>query len=139
MNPNLTSRRAGQIASHNDARGNVETVTSGAHGLFAFAEKRLLALAEDGKSELVHSLDGLVSLAQDLATQVESTGAGAFGGYARQLAGLVDELQTTLRDRPVGDLLNDGRALIRRSPAVAVGVALAAGFVAARLFKSGAR
>ena len=134
MNSTLIPR-----GNRNGFGDDVEIVAVRARGLFGYAENRLLELAEDGKSELVRSLDGLVALAQDVAAQVESTGVGPFGGYARQLAGLVDELQGTLRDRPGGDLLDDGRALIRRSPAVAVGVALVAGFVAVRLFKSGAR
>lgn len=139
MNPNLISPRARQITAHNDAVGNVGVVRDGARSLFGYAENRLLELAEDGKLELVRSLDGLVSLAEDVAAQVEGAGVGPFGGYARQLAGLVDELQATLRDRPVGDLLDDGRSLIRRSPTVSIGVALVAGFVAVRLFKSAVR
>lgn len=139
MNPNPISPRARPIAAHNDAVGNFGATTNRARGLVGFAENRLLALAEDGKSELVSSLDGLVGLANDVATQVENFGVGPLGGYARQVAGLVDELQSTLRDRPVSELLDDGRALIRQSPGVAIGVAMAAGFVAVRLFKSSSR
>ena len=117
---------------------DAEVVSTPSRGLVGYAESRLLELAEDGKSELVRSLDGLVSIVQDIAAQVESVG-GPFAGYARQAAGLVDELQSALRDRDVGDLLDDGRDLIRRQPAVALGVAVVAGFVAARLFKSGSR
>jgi hypothetical protein len=116
-----------------------EVVSTPSRGLIGYAESRLLELAEDGKTELVRSLDGLVSLAQEIAAQVESVGGGPFAGYARQAAGLVDELQGVLRDRPVGELLDDGRDLVRRQPAIAVGVAVVAGFIAARLFKSGIR
>ncbi len=109
------------------------------HGLIGYAESRLLELAEDGKQELMHSIHGLVTMAQELAARAESAGGGLVAGYARQAADLVHDLHGSLRDRPVAELLDDGRTLIRRSPGVAVAVAVAAGFVAARLFKSGGR
>jgi hypothetical protein len=102
-------------------------------------QARLLDLAEDGKNELAKSFDGLVSVANELAARVESTGIGALAGVAWQAAGVLADLQKGLRDRPVDELLDDGRALIRREPAVAMGVAMAAGFIAVRLAKASGR
>lgn len=108
-------------------------------GLLGVAQSRLLDLAEDGKSELVRSFDGLVTLAHELAARVDSTGGGPFATYAYKAAGMLGDIQAGLRDKPVEDLLDDGRALIRQSPGLAVGVAVVAGFIAARLFKSSGR
>lgn len=108
-------------------------------GLFGIAENRLLDLAEDGKTELARSFDDFVRMAHEMAAQVESVGGGMFAGYARQAAGLLGDVHESFRDKPVEDLLDDGRELIRRSPGLAVGVALIAGFVAARLVKSSGR
>lgn len=108
-------------------------------GLVGVARSRLLELAEDGKSEIVRSFDGLVTLAHELAARVDSAGGGALAGFAYQAAGMLDDIQAGLRDKPVEDLLDDGRALIRQSPGLTVGVAFVAGFLAARLFKTSGR
>lgn len=108
-------------------------------GLYGLAQTRLLGLAEDGKIELAHSFDDFVRMAHEMAAQIDSVGGGLLGGYARQAAGLLGDVHETLRDKPVEELLEDGRELIRRSPGLAVGVAMVAGFVAARLVKSSSR
>lgn len=115
------------------------SATTAPRSLIGMAESRLLDLAEDGKAELVKSFDGLVAMVHEIAANVESSGGSAVAGYARQAAHLLGDFQAGLRDRPVDELLEDGRELIRRSPGVAIGVALVAGFIAARLFKSGSR
>jgi hypothetical protein len=102
-------------------------------------QARLLDLAEDGKNELAKSFDGLVNIANEMAARVESTGIGALSGVAWQAAGVLADIQKGLRDRPVDDLLDEGRALIRREPGLAMGVAMLAGFVAVRLFKASGR
>lgn len=127
------------VAAPRTLRSRPAPSRSPRQGLLGVAEKRLLTLAEDGKSEVVRSFDGLVIMAQELAARIDSVGGGAVGGYAHQAAELIGDLQTMLRDKPVDELLDDGRELVRQSPGVAVGVAFIAGFLAARLVKSGSR
>jgi hypothetical protein len=107
--------------------------------LMGIAESRLLDLAEDGKSELARNFDGVVAIVQELAARVDSAGGSAVAAYVHSAADLLGDLQNSLRDKPVDELLDDGRELIRRSPGVAIGVAVVAGFIAARLVKSGNR
>jgi hypothetical protein len=52
---------------------------------------------------------------------------------------VISDLQQTLRDKPVAELLEDGRDVVRRQPGIAIGAAVAAGFIAARILKSGSR
>jgi hypothetical protein len=120
---------------------DIEIVRAGgkSSGLFANAESRLLDFAEDGKAELVKGFDGLLAMVQELAANVDSVGGGAFADYAHKAADLISDLQDTLRDKPVAELLDDGRDIIRREPAIAIGVAVAAGFIAARILKAGTR
>lgn len=108
-------------------------------GLLANAESKLLDLAEDGKAELVKGFDGLLAMVQELAANVDSVGGGAFAEYAHSAADVISDLQQTLRDKPVAELLEDGRDVIRRQPGISIGVAVAAGFIAARILKSGSR
>ncbi len=106
-------------------------------GFIGMAESRLMELAEDGKTELARSFDELVLLAHEFAARIESVGGGPVAGYVRQATDVLEGWQTTLRDRPVQLLLDDGRNIIRRQPEIAIGVAAIAGFIAARLIKSG--
>ena len=114
-------------------------VMSPRRGLLGAAETRLKGFVGDGKAELVRSIGGLVVIAQELAAQVESVGGGPFAGYARQAVGLIDDIKTRLDEKPIDELLDDGRALIREQPAVAVAAAMALGFLAARVIKASSR
>ena len=122
-----------------DVDSGISAIAERPRGLMAVVQSRLLDLAEDGKIEFAKGFDGLVDIANELAARVDSAGVGPLATYAWQAAGLLKNIQQGLRDRPVEDILDDGRALIRREPALAVGVAVAAGFIAARLFKSSGR
>jgi hypothetical protein len=122
-----------------DVDSGISAIAGRPQSLMGSAQSRLLDLAEDGKTELAKGFDGLIAIANELAARVDSAGVGPLAGYAWQAAGLLKDIQQGLRDRPVEDILDDGRALIRREPALAVGVAVAAGFIAARLFKSSGR
>lgn len=110
-------------------------------GLMAVAQTRLLDLAEDGKAELVKGFDGLVAFANEIAAKVDSMGGGSaiaapVADLAYQAAGIIGDLQTKLRDKPIEELLDDGRALVRESPGLAGGVAFAAAFLVTRLIKA---
>jgi hypothetical protein len=129
------------MANPQSINPDIEIVRQGGRssGLFANAESRLLDFAEDGKAELVKGFDGLLAMIQELAANIDSVGGGAYAEYAHKAADLVGGLQDTLRDKPVAELLDDGRDVIRRQPGIAIGVAVAAGFIAARLVKAGNR
>jgi hypothetical protein len=110
-------------------------------GLMGIAQARLLDLAEDGKAELVKGFDGLVAFANEIAAKVDSIGGGSaiaapVADLAWQAAGIIGDLQTKLRDKPIDELLDDGRALVRESPGLAGGVAFAAAFLVTRLIKA---
>lgn len=111
--------------------------TGRAGGLTGMAQNRLLGFAENGKSELLKSLDGLFELAEELAGRVEQVGGGPFAGYARQAVGLIGDIKDGLAEKPVEELIADGRALVRESPGLAIGIAVAAGFLVARIVKAG--
>jgi hypothetical protein len=122
-----------------DVDSGVASLPGPRGGMMHDVQARLLDLAEDGKNELAKTFDGLLDVVNELAARVESTGVAPLAGVAWQAAGLLADIQKGLRDRPVDELLDDGRALIRREPALAMGVAMAAGFLAMRLFKASGR
>ena len=110
-------------------------------GLIDAAQARLLDFVEDGRAELVRGFDGLVALANEVAAKVDSLGGGSalatpVADLAYQAADVIGNMQARLRDKPIDELLDDGRALIRESPGLAGGVAFAAAFLVTRLIKA---
>ncbi len=110
------------------------------NGLIDAAQARLLDFVEDGRAELVRGFDGLVALANEVAAKVDSLGGGSalaapVADLAYQAAGIIGSVQARLRDKPIDELLDDGRALLRESPGLAGSVAFAAAFLVTRLIK----
>lgn len=93
--------------------------------------------AAQGKDRAVEALDGVASLVGDAAQQVSQKLGDQYGGYVRQAADAVGGLANTLRKKDAEDLLADARDVVRSSPVIAVAAAAAAGFLIARVIKSG--
>ena len=101
------------------------------------ASERARGLAEMGKERAGGALDQLAQLLTDAAGQVDGKLGAQYGQYARTAAEQVQGLSSAVRDKDIDELLDDARALVRKSPAVAIGAAAAIGFVVARLVQSG--
>lgn len=97
---------------------------------------QVLGLADNGKAELVRNIAGIVGLVRELAAQVEGFGIEPFAGYARRTSGLVTELHDSVAEKSVEDLIEDGRALVRQQPEIAIAAAVILGFLGARLVKA---
>jgi len=110
-----------------------ETVKQGAAGLRGQATDRVRLFAEDGKTKATDALGQLTQLLNDAATQVDDKLGQQYGQYARSAADQVQSFTSTLNDTSVDELFEQARELIKKSPGVAVGVAAAVGFAAARL------
>ncbi len=101
------------------------------------AGDRARSYADQGKAKATGALDQLVAMLNDAAGQVDEKLGSQYGQYARSAADQVQGFSSTLNDRTVDELLDDARDLVRKSPAAAIGVAAAVGFVAARLLSAG--
>lgn len=93
--------------------------------------------AVQGKDRATEALDNLAKLVSDAADSVDQQIGPQYGAYARQAADAVSGFSTTLRDKDVDELVEDAGNLVRSSPAIAIGLAAAVGFVLVRLVKSG--
>ena len=105
-------------------------------GLIGLATTQIFRLAEIGKTELVGNIAGIAGLVRGVTSQVENFGVEPFAGYARQAAELVDGLHNNIAEKSVEALIDDGRALVRQQPAIAIAAAVIAGFLASRLVKA---
>lgn len=93
--------------------------------------------AEEGKTKATDALGQLSQLLNDAAGQVDQKLGAQYGGYARTAANSVQSFANTVRDKDVDALFDEARGYVRKSPAVAIGVAAALGFAIARLVQSG--
>jgi ElaB/YqjD/DUF883 family membrane-anchored ribosome-binding protein len=93
-------------------------------------------LAQAGKERATSALDSLVQTVEDAAAEIDEKLGSQYGDYARRAAEGIGNFSDSFRDKDVDELFNDARALVKRSPAVAIGAAAALGFVVARLARS---
>ncbi|MGJ3648777.1 hypothetical protein ACLB0R_09925 [Sphingomonas sp. GlSt437] len=93
--------------------------------------------ADQGKVRATGALDEVSRLMGDAATTVDEKLGSEYGKYARTAADTISGWSEHLKSKELDDFVNDARDLVRKSPAVAIGVAAALGFVVARLIRSG--
>ena len=100
------------------------------------ASSTVRSFADEGKTQVTATLDGLATAVRDVATKLENSGAAPFAKYAHDAADAVAGWSASVQTKSVDELVDDTRTLVRTSPALAVGVSLAAGFILSRLFKA---
>ena len=101
------------------------------------AGDRVRQFADDGKTRASDALDELSKVVEDAAVSIEERLGEDYGTYAYKAAEGISSFATTLREREVDELYEDVREFVRRSPAVAIGIAAAVGFTLVRLVKAG--
>lgn len=99
------------------------------------AKEKAAALATEGKAKAVEGLSAAARLvAENAGTLDEKLGPKA-GDYARTAAKSMQDAAEKLDSKDLAELGEDAREMVRKSPGLAVGLAAAAGFLLARLFK----
>ena len=103
----------------------------------AQATDKARAFAEAGKDRATAALDELVKMMEDAAGEVDGRLGSQYGDYARRAAEGIGSFSETFKDKDVDQIFDEARELVKKSPAVAIGVAAAIGFVVARIARSG--
>ena len=114
-----------------------EQASAKAADLRGKANEQVFAFAAQGKDRVSESLDGVAKYVSDVAAQVEEKLGPQYAGYAKQAADAVSGMASSLREKDVEELFDEARGYVRKSPAVAIGAAAAAGFLVSRLIKAG--
>jgi hypothetical protein len=120
-----------------DAAELRDRATSRAAELKSQAADKARDYAQEGKTRAASGLESVAKMIGDSAAQIDEKLGDAYGDYARRAAEAVSGFSGSLRDKDVDELVGEARDLVRRSPALAIGAAAAAGFVIARLIKAG--
>lgn len=101
------------------------------------AGDRARTYAVDGKRQATDLLGKLADVIQDASSSVETRLGSQYSGFGTRAVDQVNSLARTLDEREIDDLLDDARAFVRRSPAVALGAAALVGFAVARVVRAG--
>jgi ElaB/YqjD/DUF883 family membrane-anchored ribosome-binding protein len=123
------------VGGDNSSKGG-NTIRDKSVDLRTQATDKLRSFADEGKTQVSNSLDGLVTAAREVADKLQGGAYGPLAGYATTAADRLEEWTRTVREKSVEDLIDDGRELVRRAPTAAIGVAVAAGFVLSRFAKA---
>lgn len=101
------------------------------------AGTRIRGIADEGKEKATGLLDDFSEVIGEAARAVDGKFGEDYGAYAHRAAGAVSGLAEKVRGKSVDDLIDDTRDFVRKSPAIAIGIAAIAGFALIRLLKTG--
>ena len=93
----------------------------------ALAASPAQSLLGEGKAQVSATLGGLADAVRDFAAKLDGNGAAPVARYIHDAADTVAGWSDTVERKSVDDLLGDTRTLVRTSPALAIGLAVAAG------------
>ena len=110
-----------------------EQVTS----LRSQATDKARGFADDGKSKATSLLDDVSEVIDEAAQAVDRKFGADYGDYGHRASSAVSGFADSLRSRTIDDLIDDTRDFVRKSPALAIGIAAVAGFLLVRLIKTG--
>ena len=108
-----------------------------ARALTEEAKERAAALAKDGKARASDALTGLGKIVGDNAPVIDEHLGEKYGDYARTAARQIQETAAKIEAKDLGEIGDDAREFVRTSPGLAIGMAAVAGFMLARVFRSG--
>jgi hypothetical protein len=97
------------------------------------------SFAEDKKGKIAGQVDSLASALTKAADDLESGEQPQLAGYARQIAGGVNQVSSALRDKGVDELLGMVGGFARTNTAAFVGAAALLGFAASRFAMAGVK
>lgn len=108
-----------------------------AKDLAAQAKVRAGDLAHDGKAKTSDAIASLGKIVADNAGTIDEKMGTKYGDYARTAARSMQETAAKIESKDLNELGGDAKEFVRKSPALALGIAAVVGFFFSRLFKGG--
>ncbi len=99
------------------------------------AKDKAYDYANLGKTKASEGLTSLGKLVEDNAALIDEKVGVQYGNYARSAGASIQDAAVRLDEKTLEDLGADAREFVREKPALAVGIAVAAGYALARLFR----
>lgn len=101
------------------------------------AKEKGAALAVEGKAKASDALTLLGKVISDNAGTIDEKLGVQYGDYARTAARSIQETAAKLEAKDLGELGNDVKDFVQKSPGVAIGIAAVAGFAIAKMLSGG--
>ncbi len=92
-------------------------------------------LAVEGKAKASDAIASLGKVVADNAVTIDERFGEKYGDYARKASRSLQETSAKLDAKDIGEIGEDAREFVRKSPGTAIGIAAVAGFLLARLFR----
>lgn len=118
-----------------EAKVRSEGAKEKANTFAADAKLKASEYAVEGKAKASQAIVGVSKLIDDNAALIDEKVGAKYGDYARTASKSLTDAAAKLDEKSLEELGDDAREFVRKSPGTAVGIAVAAGFVLARLFK----
>jgi len=125
--------RAGAVREQ--IAGKSSDLLDDAKALGAQAKDKAATYADTGKAKASDALSGLGRIVADNAEAIDEKLGPKYGDYARSAARSMHEAAAKLDAKELGEIGDDAKEFVRKSPGLAVGLAAVVGFMLARLFK----
>lgn len=106
------------------------------HGLVDKVRERASAQLTSQKDRALDNLGGVAQAVRKTTQTLREQQHGTLASYVDQAADQIERFSQNLKNKDVGELVNDAQRLARRQPALFVGSAFALGLLGARFFKS---
>jgi hypothetical protein len=120
-------------------RGVKDQVVDQAKHSFRDARDSASSSLNQSRGQAADRIGSIAQAVRSTGDRLRSDNQTGIADLTDSLADSVERLSSYLRDRDLSDVRQDVEAFARRQPAVAIGVALAVGLVAARFIKSSPR
>lgn len=98
-------------------------------------KEKAFGFADEGKAKASGALSSLSQLITDNAGTLDEKVGVKYGDYARNAALSVQDAAVKLDQKSFDELGDDAKEFVRTSPAMALGLAAAAGYLLGRIFK----
>ncbi|WP_189620587.1 hypothetical protein [Novosphingobium colocasiae] len=122
-----------------DARDKANTFADDAMakaGVYAAdAKAKATGWANDGKAMTSRTIATLAGMIDENIAMIDDKAGEKYGDYARSASQSMKDAAASLDEKSLDELGEDAVDFVRKSPGVAIGAAIAAGFMLGRMFK----
>lgn len=122
-------------AAQDRAGAYADKLSAKSSDLVDAAKEKATALAEDGKARASGALSGLGKVVSDNAPAIDDKLGPQYGDYARTAARSIQDVAARIDAKDLNELGDDVATFVRKSPGLAIGLAVVAGFALSRLFR----
>lgn len=117
-----------------EAKSRSEEARAKADAFASDARVKATQYANEGKAKASQAIVGISRMIDDNAGLIDEKVGPRYGDYARTASKSMQDAAAKLDEKSLDELGEDAKEFVRKSPALAVGMAAAAGYLFARMF-----